>query len=56
MAAQDELAKLSTNTVHRIAADATHSMLTENQATSLQSSQAILDVVYSNRSGSTLPK
>lgn len=37
MAAQDELAALSTNSVHRILPDATHSMLTENEATAAKS-------------------
>jgi hypothetical protein len=49
MAAQDELAALSTNSVHRILPDATHAMLTENEAFAAQSSQAILDVVNAVR-------
>ena len=51
MAAQDELAALSTNSAHRILPDATHAMLTENEATAAQSSKAILDVVQSVRTG-----
>jgi pimeloyl-ACP methyl ester carboxylesterase len=49
MAAQDGLAALSTNSNHRILPDATHTMLTENKATAVQSSQAIRDVVNSVR-------
>ncbi len=51
MAAQDELAALSTNSDHRIVADATHSSLTENEASAAHSIQAILDVVNSVRTG-----
>jgi pimeloyl-ACP methyl ester carboxylesterase len=50
-AAQDKLAALSTDSVHRILANAEHAMLTEDQATAAQSSQAIRDVVNSVRSG-----
>jgi pimeloyl-ACP methyl ester carboxylesterase len=56
MAAQDDLAALSTNTVHRIETDATHSMLTENEAMAQQSSRAITDVVNSIRTGAPLPR
>lgn len=45
MAAQDELAALSTNSVHHSVPDATHSSLIENETNAAQSSQAILDVV-----------
>ena len=55
LAAQDELAALSTNRVHRILPNATHSMLTEHRPTASQSSQAIRDVVNSVRTGSALP-
>jgi pimeloyl-ACP methyl ester carboxylesterase len=51
IAAQDELAALSTNSAHRLLPDATHAMLTENQAVAAQSSRAILDVVNSVRTG-----
>jgi pimeloyl-ACP methyl ester carboxylesterase len=49
MAAQDELSALSTNSDHRMLTDATHDMLTENEAIAAQSSQAIRDVVNSVR-------
>ena len=50
-AAQDELAALSTNSVHRTLANADHAMLTEQQATAAHSSQAIRDVVNAVRTG-----
>ena len=37
MAAQNELAALSTNSVHRVLPNATHSMLTEDEATAARS-------------------
>jgi len=49
--AQDELALLSTNSAHRLLPDATHTMLTENEATAGQSSKAIIDVVEAVRAG-----
>ena len=51
MAAQDKLAALSTNSVHRTLANADHAMLTEQQATAAQSAQAIRDVVNAVRTG-----
>jgi hypothetical protein len=51
MEAQDELAALSTNSVHRTLPDAAHAALTENRAFAAQSSQAIRDVVDSVRTG-----
>jgi pimeloyl-ACP methyl ester carboxylesterase len=54
MAAQDELAALSTNSAHRLLPDATHAMLTENEAIAAQSSHAILDVVNSIRTGTPI--
>jgi pimeloyl-ACP methyl ester carboxylesterase len=54
MAAQGELAALSTNSVHRTLADAEHALLTEDQATAAQSSQAIRDVVNAVRTGAPL--
>ena len=54
MAAQDELAELSTNSAHRIFAGATHATLTENEATAAQSSQAVLDVVNAVRTGTAV--
>lgn len=47
-AAQDDLARLSTNSVHRTVA-ATHAALTEDEKTATVSSQAIGDVVQSIR-------
>ena len=54
MAAQDKLAALSTNSVHRILPNADHAMLTEQQATAAQSSQAIRDVVNAIRTGTSI--
>ena len=54
MAAQDKLAALSTNSVHRTLANADHAMLTEQQATAAQSSQAIRDVVNAIRTGTPI--
>jgi pimeloyl-ACP methyl ester carboxylesterase len=51
MAAQDELAALSSNSVHRVLSDATHEMVVSNQATATTSSQAIRDVVNAVRTG-----
>ena len=53
-AAQDELAALSTNNVHRTLADADHAMLTEQHATAAQSSQAIRDIVNNVRTGTPI--
>ena len=50
-AAQDKLAALSTNSVHRTLANAEHAMFTEQQATAAQSAQAIRDVVNAVRTG-----
>jgi len=50
-AAQDKLAALSTNSVHRKLANADHDMLTSQQATAAQSGQAIRDVVNAVRTG-----
>jgi hypothetical protein len=52
--AQDDLATLSTNSVHRLLPNTSHAMLTENQTTAAQSSRAILDVVESIRTGQPL--
>jgi pimeloyl-ACP methyl ester carboxylesterase len=51
IAAQDKLAALSTNSVHRTLANADHDMLTSQQATAAQSAQAIRDVVNAIRTG-----
>jgi pimeloyl-ACP methyl ester carboxylesterase len=53
-AAQDDLARLSTNSTHRVLGNATHSMMTEDRATAAKSSQAISDVVDAVRTGQPL--
>jgi hypothetical protein len=50
-AAQDKLAALSTNSVHRTLANVEHAMFTEQQATAVQSAQAIRHVVNAVRTG-----
>ena len=50
-AAQDQLAGLSTNSVHRTLENVEHAMFTEDRATAAQSAQAIRDVVNAVRSG-----
>ncbi|MBV8961015.1 MAG: alpha/beta hydrolase [Actinobacteria bacterium] len=49
---QDELLSLSSNSVHRTIADATHDMLLADRDTARKSSDAILDVVTAVRTGS----
>jgi pimeloyl-ACP methyl ester carboxylesterase len=56
MPAQADLATLSTRSVQRLITDATHSELTENEATARQSSGAIIDLVNSIRNGSPLSR
>jgi pimeloyl-ACP methyl ester carboxylesterase len=56
MAAQDDLAALSTNSVHRTLADAEHAMLTEQRVTAAQSSQAIRDVVNAVRTNTPVTR
>jgi hypothetical protein len=53
-AAQDQLAALSTNSVHRTLANVEHAMFTEQQATAAQSAQAIRDVVNAVRTRTPL--
>jgi pimeloyl-ACP methyl ester carboxylesterase len=53
-AAQDNLATLSTNTVHRLLPNVTHAMLTENHDAAAQSGEAIRDIVNSIRTGQPL--
>jgi pimeloyl-ACP methyl ester carboxylesterase len=53
---QDKMATLSTNSVHRVMRNATHTSLTEDKTDSRISSQAILDVVHAVRSGTPLAK
>jgi pimeloyl-ACP methyl ester carboxylesterase len=54
MDAQDELAALSTNSVHRTLPDAEHAMVTEDQATAAQAAKAIDDVVDAVRTSQPL--
>jgi pimeloyl-ACP methyl ester carboxylesterase len=53
-AAQNRMATLSTNSVHRIIAGATHESLIENEDDAAATTQAILDVVSSIRSKGAL--
>ena len=55
-ALQNELAALSTNSIHRVLPDAEHSMLTEDKTTAAQSSDAIRQVVLAARTGTTLTR
>lgn len=56
MATQDELAGLSTNSAHRVIEGATHTDLVFDEQAAAATSQAILDVVASVRSGRKLGK
>ena len=51
---QDDLASLSTNSAHRTLPNATHAMVVEDQTTAQLSSQAILDVVSSIRTHTSI--
>jgi pimeloyl-ACP methyl ester carboxylesterase len=51
---QDELAQLSSNSVHRLLPNVTHSSLVEDHRDSASASSAILDVVHAVRLGSRL--
>ena len=53
-AAQDQLARLSTNSLHRTVSGADHTALLYNEAMSANSSQAIRDVVSAIRTGTPL--
>jgi hypothetical protein len=53
-AAQDKLATLSTNVIHRTLPDASHASLLEDQADSSNASQAIRDVVQAIRTDTPL--
>jgi hypothetical protein len=53
-AAQNRMARLSTNSVHRIIAGATHQDLVANEKDAAATTQAILDVVASVRSKGAL--
>lgn len=48
---QDDLATLSTNSVHRDLPDATHEMVVGDEGTARQASETVLDVVRSVRTG-----
>ena len=54
MDAQDKLAALSTNSVHRTLANAEHTMVTEHRPTAAQAARAITDVVDAVRTGTPL--
>ena len=54
MAAQDDLARLSTNSAHRVIDGATHGEMIMEEEAAAATSQAILDVVSSVRSGGPL--
>jgi pimeloyl-ACP methyl ester carboxylesterase len=56
LAAQDKLASLSTNSRHRVVADATHQSLVLDQTDAAAVSQAIRDVVAAVRIGRPLPR
>jgi hypothetical protein len=53
-ALQDELATLSTNSVHRVVPGATHASLITDKADAAESSDAIRDVVESVRAASPI--
>jgi arginine/lysine/ornithine decarboxylase len=50
------MAALSTNSFHKVLANATHASLIEDEQHALVSREAIRQVVESARSGRTLPK
>ena len=52
---QDELARLSTNSDHRVLDDVDHASLTEDEAAAEISSRAVTDVVQSLRSNTPVP-
>ena len=56
LASQNELATLSTNSVHRVIDGATHEALVADEDAAATTTQAILDVVSSVRSGGPLAK
>jgi len=51
---QDDLATLSTNSLHRVIEDAAHATLVENEDTADQSAEAILEVVTSVRTSTPI--
>jgi pimeloyl-ACP methyl ester carboxylesterase len=56
MAAQEEMARLSTNSLHRVVSGATHASLIEDRRDAASVSQAIHDVVMSVRASTPLFK
>jgi hypothetical protein len=54
MAAQNEMARLSTNSRHRVVADATHGSLLSDRNDAAAVSRAIHDVVVSVRNSTPL--
>jgi hypothetical protein len=54
MAAQNELAALSTNSAHKVLLNASHSMLTDDKNAAAQSSRAIKEVVNASRNNTAL--
>jgi hypothetical protein len=52
---QNDLATLSTNSVHRVLANATHSSLTEDKTEAGEAARAILEVVAAVRTDQPLP-
>ena len=56
MAAQNELAALSTNSVHEFLPNATHSMVIEDKDTAARSSRAIKEVVNAVRTKTALTR
>lgn len=55
LALQDEMARLSTNSDHRVLPDATHASLVEDEARAAISSDAIVEVIDAVRSPARLP-
>src|SRR6266545_2530535 len=53
---QNDLARLSTNNLHRVIPNATHASLMESQSDTAASSQAVRDVIVSVRTGTPLAK
>ena len=54
MPPRDELAALSTNSVHRYLSDATHQMVVEDRDAARQASRAILEVVNALRTNTLI--
>jgi pimeloyl-ACP methyl ester carboxylesterase len=56
MPLQEELARLSTNSVHRVLEDATHAGMVEEEGAATASAQAVRDVVDAVRTGTPLER